>query len=87
MRKYANIITLAMLVVFFAACQREYQLTTSLSVTASSLKLSSAAGSTRLIVYSNTDWTVSLAKETEWASLNKLSGYGMNDIEFSYSAN
>jgi len=79
---------LAFLIIFLTGgCQREYELSTPLSVTAESLNLSASAGSTHLIVYSNTDWTVSLDREAEWASLSKLSGSGMHDLVFSYSAN
>lgn len=87
MRKIANALFAALLLVFAAGCQKEYQMSTPLAVTAQTLNLGPEAGSTHIIVYSNTDWTVSLDRQAEWASLSKLSGSGMHELEFSYSAN
>ena len=40
-----------------------------------------------MLVYSNGDWTVRFTRPVKWASLNKLQGYGNNEIVFTYSAN
>ena len=45
------------------------------------------AGSTHVLVYSNGDWTARFTRPVKWASLNKLQGYGNNEIVFTYSAN
>ena len=49
--------------------------------------LDAAAGSTHVMVYSNGPWTASLTEPVKWAALDKLSGEGINDVEFTYSAN
>ena len=40
-----------------------------------------------MLVYSNGDWTARFTRPVKWASLNKLQGYGNNEIVFTYSAN
>lgn len=80
-------ILIAALTVLCGCLQQEYQLTTPLSVTSNQLNLSSEAGSTHVMVYSDSDWTVEFDRPAPWASLSKLSGSGLNDFEFSYSAN
>ena len=80
-------IFIAAMAVLYGCMQEKYELTTQLSVTSDQLNLSAAAGSTHIMVYSNSDWTLELDRPAPWASLNKLSGNGLNDFEFSYSAN
>ena len=80
---------LSALVAFFSlvSCQREFEVVNDLAVSSRTLELKSDAGSTHIMVYSNGPWTVTLDQNVEWASLNKLSGAGLNDFVFSYSAN
>ena len=49
--------------------------------------LSAETGITPVIVYSNTNWTVSFSSEVSWAGLDKLSGQGSGGVYFSYAAN
>ena len=58
-----------------------------LAVAARELSLTKDAGSTHVLVYSNGDWTARFTRNVKWASLNKLQGYGNNEIVFTYSAN
>lgn len=85
MKKFS--ILMAVLALLCSCLQQEYQLTTPLSVTSNELNLSASSGSTHIMVYSNSDWSVALDRPAPWASLSKLSGSGLNDIVFSYSAN
>ncbi|MCQ2184232.1 MAG: hypothetical protein MJY62_02320 [Bacteroidales bacterium] len=80
-------IFLAAIAALCGCLQQQYEITTPLSVASDQINLSSAAGSTKVMVYSNSDWTVELDRPAPWASLSKLSGSGLNDFEFSYSAN
>ncbi|MBQ9311099.1 MAG: BACON domain-containing protein [Bacteroidales bacterium] len=69
------------------ACDKPYEYNLPLSVTAHNLTLPSDAGSTHIMVYASGEWKASLAGEVDWAALSKLSGEGVNDLVFSYSAN
>ena len=80
----AGILTAAALL---TGCQREFELDLPLAVSARDLTLSKDAGSTHVLVYSTGEWTARFTRNVNWASLNKLSGYGNNEIVFTYSAN
>ena len=83
-----KIIALTLAAVFgLAACDKPFEYDIPLSVTARNLTLSADAGSTHVMVYATGVWTASLSEEVDWASLNKLSGEGTNDLVFSYAAN
>ena len=71
----AGILTAAALL---TGCQREFELDLPLAVSARDLTLSKDAGSTHVLVYSTGEWTARFTRNVNWASLNKLSGYGNN---------
>lgn len=68
-------------------CQKDYELDLPLAVTSNEIHLTSAAGSTHILVYADGKWSATLTAPVNWASINKLSGEGNNDIVFSYAAN
>ena len=70
-----------------ASCDKPYQLDLPLSVAQRKISLTKDAGSTHILVYADGDWTASFTEPVSWASLNKVSGYGNNDLVFTYSAN
>ena len=84
MKKAILIITSILLL---ASCDKPYQLDLPLSVAQRKISLTKDAGSTHILVYADGDWTASFTEPVSWASLNKVSGYGNNDLVFTYSAN
>jgi hypothetical protein len=73
--------------VIMTACQDDFELDLPLAVTSNEIDLTSAAGSTHILVYADGKWSATLTAPVNWASINKLSGEGNNDIVFSYAAN
>lgn len=78
---------LATLLAAASACQKEYEIIDALGLSQHTLNVKADPGYTHIAVYSTGSWSVSLATETEWASLDRLSGEGMGDFVFSWSAN
>lgn len=70
-----------------ASCDKPFEMDLPLSVAQRNISLTKDAGSTHLLVYSDGEWTASFSEPVEWASLNKVSGYGNSDLVFTYSAN
>ena len=68
-------------------CQKRYEIIDTLGITQHLLNVASGPGSTHITVYARGEWTLSLEQETEWASLNKLSGTGLGDFKLSWAAN
>ena len=69
------------------SCDKPFEMDLPLAVNSHKLTLSSASGSTHILIYAVGDWTACFGKEIGWGSLNKLGGTGNSDIEFSYAAN
>ena len=69
------------------SCDKPFELDLPLAVNNHNLTLQKTAGSTHILVYANGPWTAEFSRNVEWASLNKLSGEGNNDLVLSYSAN
>ena len=84
MKKVILIITS---ILMLASCDKPYQLDLPLSVAQRKISLTKDAGSTHILVYADGDWTASFTEPVSWASLSKVSGYGNNDLVFTYSAN
>lgn len=69
------------------SCQKEYSIIDELGVLQHTLNVSSAPGFTHITVYAGGDWTLSLDKHADWASLNKMSGTGLGDFRLSWAGN
>ena len=69
------------------ACQKEYEIIDELGLSQHSLKVKAEPGFTHIAVYSTGSWSVALDRETDWASLDRLSGEGLGEFVFSWSAN
>lgn len=86
--KNIKLIALVSALLFMAVgCDRPFEFDRPLAVSSRSVKLTKDAGETHVIVYSNGAWNARLTEPVKWASLDKLSGEGVNDVLFSYSAN
>jgi hypothetical protein len=78
---------------FFAAllvlsCEKPYEVDYPLAVDSRLVKLSSKAGKTRVVVWSDRDWKCGLwSQDKVWATLDRESGHGMGDMLFTYEAN
>ena len=79
------LIALTALTTALTGCQEDFELDLPLAVSARELSLTKDAGSTHVLVYSNGDWTARFTRPVKWASLNKLQGYGNNEIVFTVS--
>ena len=69
------------------SCQKEAEFNKPLGLLAETTNLSAEAGSTPILVYSNTDWKVSLTEDVDWAGIDRLSGSGMGQVKFNYAEN
>lgn len=69
------------------SCQKDYSIIDDLGVLQHTLNVSSAPGFTHITVYADGDWTLSLDKHVDWASLNKMSGSGLGDFRLSWAGN
>lgn len=87
MRKLLTYIILAGAALAAAACDRKYEIIDTLGVSSHTLELAETPGETHIAVYSTGEWSVALERNVDWASLSKLSGKGLGDFIFSWSAN
>ena len=67
-------------------CQKDFKWNEPLAVTQNGLNLTSAAGSTRVTVYSTGRWKAEMA-EGAWGEVSEVSGNGIGDVLFTYEAN
>lgn len=70
-----------------SSCQEKAEFENPLGLLTETTLLSAEAGSTPILVYSNTHWTVSLTEEVDWAGIDRLSGEGMGQVKFNYAEN
>lgn len=70
-----------------ASCQQKAEFDNPLGLLTDETNLSAEAGSTPIIVYSNTQWKVSLTENVDWAGIDRLSGEGMGQVRFDYAEN
>ena len=81
-------LTLAVLLaVVVVSCQKNAEYERPLGLISRLTKLTKSAGDTPVLVYSNTDWSVSLTSKVSWAGLDRLSDYGCSQVHFCYSEN
>ena len=69
------------------SCQKKAEFDKPLGLLTETTNLSAEAGCTPIMVYSNTDWTVSLTEDVDWAGIDRLSGSGMGQVKFNYAEN
>lgn len=85
--KHIGIILLSVLPLFVLSCRKKAEFEKPLGLMSRLVKLSSSAGDTPVIVYSNTDWEAALTDKVTWAGLDRLSGTGCREVRFRYSEN
>lgn len=78
---------MGVLLISASSCQEKAEFENPLGLLTETTLLSAEAGSTPIIVYSNTHWTVSLTEEVDWAGIDRLSGEGMGQVKFNYAEN
>ena len=69
------------------SCQQKAEFENPLGLLSHEVKLTSEAGYTPVLVYSNTQWTVSLTENVDWAGIDRLEGEGMGQVKFNYAQN
>ncbi len=69
------------------SCQQKAEFDNPLGLLGHTVNLSAQAGSTPVLVYSNTQWKVSLTEDVDWAGIDRLSGEGMGQVKFNYAEN
>lgn len=79
--------TLSLVILLFTQCERKFEMDLSLSVNTEEMHLDPVEGKTKILVYADGDWNVSLAEDADWLALDRISGSGNGDILFSYSQN
>lgn len=87
LKNIINATVTAALFLLCCSCDKAFEFDRPLALSSRAVTLSEAAGSTHVMVYSNGAWTAEFTEPVNWASLNKTSGEGINDVVFSYSAN
>lgn len=75
------------LLTLLVGCERKFDLGLSLSVNSNEMHLEATEGKTKIMVYADGDWNVSVKEEADWLALDRLSGTGNSDVLFSYSQN
>lgn len=74
-------------VMIVAACSERYEIFDDLGISSHTLNIAQTPGETHIAVYSTGPWSVALDSYVDWASVNKVSGEGLGDFVFSWSAN
>ncbi|WP_164108496.1 MULTISPECIES: BACON domain-containing protein [Sphingobacterium] len=75
------------LLTLLMGCERKFDLGLSLSVNTNEMHLEATEGKTKIMVYADGDWNVSIKEDADWLALDRMSGTGNSDILFSYSQN
>ena len=70
-----------------SSCQEKAEFDNPLGLLSRTVNLSAEAGSTPVLVYSNTQWKVSLTEDVDWAGIDRLEGDGMGQVKFNYAEN
>ena len=84
---YKAIIAVAIIVSAVSGCKKADAFEGPLGLQSRRIVLPAETGSTPIMVFSNTSWTVKVTSEVSWAGIDKLSGEGSSCIYFSYAAN
>ncbi len=87
MKRYFRVTLAVLFAVVAASCQKKAEYERPLGLISRLTKLTKSAGDTPVIVYSNTDWSVSLTSRVTWAGLDRLSDHGCSQVHFCYSEN
>lgn len=87
MKHTLSILFIAALLFSVVSCQQKVEFDHPLGLLTEVTNLSSEAGSTPILVYSNTDWKVKLTEDVEWAGIDRLTGTGMGQVKFNYAEN
>ncbi len=87
MKKIFAYIAALIMLLAAASCTKPVEYAHTLGLGSEKNVLSSASGSTPVIVYSNTDWTARFESPVDWAGLDRLSGTGIGQVIFSYDVN
>ena len=71
------------------SCDKPYEWDKPLAVDSRLVKLTAKEGKTRVIVYSDRNWTCSVHSEEDgdWGRIDKSGGSGLGDMLFTYEAN
>ena len=69
------------------SCQQKIEFDQPLGLLTETTNISSEAGVTPILVYSNTEWKVKLTEDVDWAGIDRLTGTGMGQVKFNYAEN
>ena len=70
-----------------SSCDKPYEIDKPLALTQKLVELKATVGETPVAVYSNGSWTASLTKPVNWAGIDRVEGYGLGEVRFTYAAN
>ena len=70
-----------------AGCDKPYQFSRPIRLQSDVVRLSSAAGSTPVVVFANKQWSCRFVEDVDWMRLEVASGKGVGEAHVSYDAN
>lgn len=73
--------------VILPGCRKEYVFPYPLRLTADRVELNMYEGESRIVVYSDREWTAKLVDEKPWAELVGTGGTGIGDVLFRFTEN
>lgn len=85
MKKYIVLFALACLAL--VSCEKSAEYNQTLGLLSKYNVLSADGGTTDVAVFSNTDWTVKMDHEVEWASIDRFSGHKSGRVIFDFDIN
>lgn len=90
LKNYRILSIFFLIITVFFACKKNEELvrfSTDLAVNNKIIRLSDAENSTKILVYSDNNWSVSLKEGSDWVSLDKTTGKGKDYFTASVSSN
>ena len=70
-----------------ASCAQKAEYDQTLGLLSEYNVLSASGGSTQVAVFSNTDWTVAMDRQVDWASIDRFNGHKSGYLVFDYEIN
>ena len=76
-----------MVLLLAASCDPKAEYDQTLGLLSEYNVLSASGGSTQVAVFSNTDWTVAMDHQVDWASIDRFNGHKSGYLVFDYEIN
>lgn len=83
----STILLIAMTIVFGCKKDDQVKFSTDIAINNEIVRVADAAGTTRILVYADNDWTLSAENESSWVKFDKTSGTGNGEFIVTYESN